>query len=312
MKSKLNWETNQSKLDDGFKGNESHTSPIHQSSYSYNQRKRDNGHIMSNKRYEMINENILQNNKKLNNLIENYNGFLDRYEQQNFDKMKVIDTLQKEVGKLDENLQNTRRTKKVKPLNLESRDSLVIEEKIRKRYRNPLPNPRNKAKKKKKRGSQEESKSQNAYTNFFNTSQEKVYQYLVMAQILGDNKEEKQNKRKVDDIKKVDQTVHQHEDFLMFLMNKKSISHDRNNTTNNQEIMERLNRIENKLTKTQHREKKIRSETGKKMQNIHSYLNQNLFKNYQILSDINTKNNFKTVTPIFIPRPFINNYKTKF
>ncbi len=116
----------------------------------------------------------------------------------------------------------------------------------------------------------------------------------------GVNQNNKENKKKLEEFRKTNTIVDNQKDFLMFLMNKKS---ERQNTTGSSynEIMMNLNQIQNKLESSPKKKKKKKYTMDSKTRDLSTFLNKNLFKNYEMLNKLTQKHNIKTAIPIISP-----------
>lgn len=253
--------------------------------------------VMSNKKYETISDNIIQNNKKLNGLIDNYNRFLDKYENENFRKARVIENLQKEVEKLEESIYKPSKQNRVAPLLLDPNQSFEID-RPRGRYKESLE---------KRKRSPDIYKNTHKVNNTLNNNNDKLYQYLLLSNMVDDENPNKVTKKQVDEIRKIEKTVNQQHDFLAFLMDKNGPIAPKKSDFDTNDILDKLSTIQNQLTGgTQKRSKKLKNSTDNKMKEMHNFLNQNLLKNYQVLANITNKGAGKLQTPIFMPSPMLN------
>lgn len=248
--------------------------------------------MVSNKKFEAINDNIIQNNKKLNSLIENYNKFLDKYENEGFKKAKVIECLQKEVEKLEEDIYKPFKTTRITPLFLDATESFEMDKPKARGYKISETGKRK----------SEINKNANVVNNLLSSNNDKLYQYLVTANLLEDDNSNKVAKKQVDEIKKIEKTVNQQNYFLMFLMDKNLPTAPKKSEFDSEEIVDKLINIQNKQAGgTLKKNKKTKQASENKMKEIHNFLNQNLLKNYQLLCNVTSKNGNKPQIPIFMP-----------
>lgn len=252
---------------------------------------------MNNKKYEAMNNHLVHNNKKLNNIIENYNKFLDKYENENYKKTKVLENLQKEVGKMENSLYKPPKSNRVAPLLLEPCPSFDFDK------------PKTKTKRNIENKNKEPHKPKNAHpvNNPLAPNNEQLYQYLLMANLLEDDNTNKGKKKQTEEVKKIEKTVNQQNEFLMFLMEKNLPENARKNGFESGNILDRLEAISDKLNGgRQKKPKKIKAASNNKMKEIHNFLNQNLIKNYQLLENLTNKKGSKAHSPIFMPNKLFN------
>ena len=268
---------------------------VAQKSLKSEEKKKPN--TMTNKKFETLNDNILQNNKKLNSLIDNYNKFMDKYESNSYKMLKPSAKLSKESKSSSEYLYKLQRTTRVAPLVLEPSQPVTVDKyKIRPR----------KSIEKSLRKSMYKKKSHIA-SSLLNNNNEQRYQHLLASNINDEEISNKNVKKQLEDIKRIEETANQQNDFLLFLMDKNLPNNTRKVDANTNNLLHQMDMLTSKMIEGQmRRSRKIKCTSDHKMKEINDFLNHNLLKNYQLLSNVANKNDSKANNPIFLPTGLFN------
>ena len=254
---------------------------------------------LTNEKYKSLNENIMQKNKKLNNLIDNYNMFIEKFRGNNPNQMELINTVQREIKKLDGEISQTRKLERVAPTLLGSKESVKIE--------NEKFTDKKKKTTSRKKYIRRVSKSRNVLKNFFNANNSKVLKHVLQHNMLEEENAMKNPKKKIEDFKKVERIVSKQNNFLMFLMNKNIEEENERQNHSDKYTVDKMNRIQSKI-KCTNREKRIKTDAGQKINEIYCFLNKNLLKNYRALTEISGKNERRDRDTIMLPSPVGQRY----
>lgn len=219
--------------------------------------------------FDQINENLFQNNQRVNELIKNLNQFSQEAQKKNRKKFQILERIEGEVTAIDKRLN--------KDLGQEELSESPQEEDIMHDYEfqsqpkvsKQFPRPKNKKQIQMPKSSKD---------NMLN---------LILLQNLVESKksEKKKRKNKQENMHEMEGVLRNQNCFLQFLMSQQGKNQDKN--VFYEDLIKRLNNVEQIIQ--EERDFKQQRSKFPKVATMQNYLNRHLLQNYQVLNDMTQK-----------------------